>query len=63
MAVIGGGSFFPMRIGAPVLGPAVLAESRLLVAALFLLLVSCWLSWIFHDHHLRGALPPLSTPS
>ena len=43
MSAIGGGSFFLMRIGAPVLGLTVLTVSRLLVAALFLLLVSYWL--------------------
>jgi drug/metabolite transporter (DMT)-like permease len=36
LAAIWGGSFLFMRIGAPVLGPAVLIEYRVLFAALFL---------------------------
>jgi len=39
LAAIWGGSFLFMRIGAPVLGPAVLIEYRVLFAALFLALV------------------------
>jgi drug/metabolite transporter (DMT)-like permease len=39
LAAIWGGSFLFMRISAPVLGPAVLIEFRVLLAALFLLLV------------------------
>ena len=39
LAAIWGGSFLFMRISAPVLGPAVLIEFRVLLAAIFLLLV------------------------
>jgi drug/metabolite transporter (DMT)-like permease len=39
LAAIWGGSFLFMRIGAPVLGPAVLIEYRVLFAALFLFVV------------------------
>jgi len=39
LAAIWGGSFLFMRISAPVLGPAVLIEWRVLLAALFLMLV------------------------
>jgi len=39
LAAIWGGSFLFLRIGAPVLGPAVLIEYRVLFAALFLALV------------------------
>jgi drug/metabolite transporter (DMT)-like permease len=39
LAAIWGGSFLFMRISAPVLGPAVLIEFRVLLAAVFLLLV------------------------
>ncbi|WP_296949091.1 DMT family transporter [uncultured Massilia sp.] len=39
LAAIWGGSFLFMRIAAPVLGPAVLIECRVLLAALFLALV------------------------
>ncbi len=39
LAAIWGGSFLFMRISAPVLGPAVLIEFRVLLAALFLMLV------------------------
>jgi drug/metabolite transporter (DMT)-like permease len=39
LAAIWGGSFLFMRISAPVLGPAVLIEFRVLLAALFLLVV------------------------
>jgi drug/metabolite transporter (DMT)-like permease len=40
LAAIWGGSFLFMRISAPVLGPAVLIELRVLLAALFLLAVA-----------------------
>ena len=40
LAAIWGGSFLFMRIAAPVLGPAVLIEYRVLFAALFLLVVA-----------------------
>ncbi len=43
LAAIWGGSFLFMRIGAPVLGPAVLIEYRVAFAALFLALVALWL--------------------
>jgi len=36
LAAIWGGSFLFMRIAAPVLGPAVLIEGRLVIAGLFL---------------------------
>ncbi|GAB3459488.1 DMT family transporter [Massilia terrae] len=39
LAAIWGGSFLFMRISAPVLGPAVLIEFRVLLAAIFLMLV------------------------
>jgi drug/metabolite transporter (DMT)-like permease len=39
LAAIWGGSFLFMRISAPVLGPAVLIEFRVLLAAIFLLIV------------------------
>jgi len=39
LAAIWGASFLFLRIGAPVLGPALLIESRLILAALFLLAV------------------------
>lgn len=41
LAAIWGGSFLFMRIAAPVLGPAVLIEYRVLFAALFLAAVAC----------------------
>ena len=40
LAAIWGASFLFLRIGAPVLGPAVLIEGRLILAALFLLVVA-----------------------
>ena len=40
LAAIWGASFLFLRIGAPVLGPALLIESRLILAALFLLVVA-----------------------
>jgi drug/metabolite transporter (DMT)-like permease len=40
VAAIGGGAFMLMRMTVPVLGPAVLAEARLVIAAVFLMLVS-----------------------
>jgi drug/metabolite transporter (DMT)-like permease len=40
LAAIWGASFLFLRIGAPVLGPAVLSEGRLVLAALFLLAVA-----------------------
>jgi drug/metabolite transporter (DMT)-like permease len=43
LAAIWGGSFLFMRIGAPVLGPAVLIEYRVLFAALFLFAVGLFL--------------------
>jgi drug/metabolite transporter (DMT)-like permease len=43
LAAIWGGSFLFMRIGAPVLGPAVLIEYRVLFAALFLFTVGLFL--------------------
>ena len=43
LAAIWGGSFLFMRIGAPVLGPAVLVEYRLTFAALFLAVVGFFL--------------------
>jgi drug/metabolite transporter (DMT)-like permease len=42
LAAIWGASFLFLRIGAPVLGPAVLIEGRLVLAALFLLAVALW---------------------
>jgi hypothetical protein len=53
LAAIWGGSFLFMRIAAPVLGPAVLIEYRLALAAVFLALVS----WVLH---LRGRGAPLN---
>ncbi|WP_081897360.1 DMT family transporter [Massilia sp. BSC265] len=44
LAAIWGGSFLFMRIAAPVLGPAVLIEYRVLFAALFL----AGVSWVLH---------------
>jgi drug/metabolite transporter (DMT)-like permease len=43
LAAIWGGSFLFMRIAAPVLGPALLIEYRVLFAALFLLAVACFM--------------------
>jgi len=43
LSAIWGGSFLLMRIGAPVLGPAVLMEARVVLAALFLAAVALWL--------------------
>ncbi|MES2296974.1 MAG: DMT family transporter [Pseudomonadota bacterium] len=43
LAAIWGGSFLFMRIGAPVLGPAILIAGRLGCAALFLAVVGLWL--------------------
>jgi drug/metabolite transporter (DMT)-like permease len=48
LAAIWGGSFLFMRIGAPVLGPAVLIEYRVLFAALFLALVGLVLRRSLH---------------
>lgn len=53
LAAIWGGSFLFMRIAAPVLGPAVLIEYRVGLAALFLALVG----WILHR---RGRGAPLA---
>ena len=53
LAAIWGGSFLFMRIAAPVLGPAVLIEYRVGIAAVFLALVG----WVFH---LRGRGTPLA---
>lgn len=44
LAAIWGGSFLCMRIAAPVLGPALLIEYRVGLAALFLALVTWWLA-------------------
>lgn len=52
LAAIWGGSFLFMRIAAPVLGPAVLIEYRVLFAALFLVAVA----WVMR---LRGKGTPL----
>ena len=52
LAAIWGGSFLFMRIAAPVLGPAVLIEYRVLFAALFLAAVA----WVMHK---RGKGAPL----
>lgn len=52
LAAIWGGSFLFMRIAAPVLGPAVLIEYRVLFAALFLLAVA----WVMQR---RGKGTPL----
>lgn len=43
LAALWGGSFLFMRIAAPVIGPAILIELRLLLAALFLLAVATFL--------------------
>jgi drug/metabolite transporter (DMT)-like permease len=55
LAAIWGGSFLFMRIGAPVLGPAVLMEARVLFAALFLFAVALYLrralDWRVHWRH------------
>jgi drug/metabolite transporter (DMT)-like permease len=48
LAAIWGGSFLFMRIAAPVLGPAVLIEFRVLLAALFLALVGFFLKKRLH---------------
>lgn len=48
LAAIWGGSFLFMRIAAPVLGPAVLIEFRVLLAALFLALVGLVLNKRLH---------------
>jgi drug/metabolite transporter (DMT)-like permease len=48
LAAIWGGSFLFMRISAPVLGPAVLVECRLLFAALFLSIVALVLKKSVH---------------
>jgi drug/metabolite transporter (DMT)-like permease len=52
LAAIWGGSFLFMRIAAPVLGPAVLIEYRVLFAALFL----AGVAWVMHR---RGKGTPL----
>lgn len=44
LAALWGGSFLFMRIAAPVIGPAILIEFRLLLAALFLLAASWYLN-------------------
>ena len=41
LSALWGGSFLFMRIAAPVLGPIVVAESRVLIAGLALLLYAC----------------------
>ncbi|BBB24833.1 DMT family transporter [Amphritea japonica] len=43
LAALWGGSFLFMRVAAPVIGPAILIELRLLLAALFLLVVAFFL--------------------
>lgn len=43
LAALWGGSFLFMRIAAPVIGPAILIEMRLFLAALFLLVVALFL--------------------
>lgn len=48
LAAIWGGSFLFMRIGAPVLGPALLIEYRVGFAALFLLIVAMFLHKPLH---------------
>lgn len=48
LAAIWGGSFLLMRIGAPILGPSILIESRVGFAALFLLIAALFLHKPLH---------------
>ena len=55
LSAIWGGSFLLIRIGAPVLGPVMLMEARVVLAALFLAGVALWwrrpLLWRAHWRH------------
>lgn len=55
LSAIWGGSFFLIRVGAPALGPVLLMEARVVLAALFLAVVGLWwrrpLMWRAHWRH------------